>query len=168
MRNLNGKEQAILDCIRRLSLQNGYCPSVRDIAAAMGYRSTSTVQLYLDRLAEYGYIRRAEGKSRSILLCEKKEHITVRCLRPGVLPSPSPKETDFEGELLFSFCGELSRDARLIAVFEESAWWVILQAELLPEDKTRVYVREGQLIKSDAKDTEDECVGALLAVIYQY
>ena len=58
MKKLNAKEQAVLDYICRITKERGYAPSVRDIQAALGYKSTSTVQMYLDRLAECGYIRK--------------------------------------------------------------------------------------------------------------
>ncbi|MBQ9805919.1 MAG: helix-turn-helix domain-containing protein [Clostridia bacterium] len=165
MRKLSQKEQAVLECIRRLSRQNGYSPSVRDIGAAMGFKSTSTVQMYLDRLAEYGYIRRAEGKSRSILLCEPIQHQAVGCLRKGILPSRVTNDADLDGELSFSYREKLPSDARLIAVLQEEEWWVLLQCASLPEDKPKIYLENARLTVKE--NTEGECIGSLLAVIRQ-
>ena len=166
MRKLNEKEQAVLDCIRRLTRQNGYSPSVRDIGVVMGFKSTSTVQMYLDRLSEYGYIRRADGKSRSILLCEPIQSQTVRCLRKGVLPSRVTDDAEFDGELSFSYSGELPSEARLVAVSQDGEWWVILQAEDLPDDKPKVCMENGRLTECERE--KSDCIGTLLAVIRQY
>ena len=70
MQKLNAKEQAVLDYLFGEIAKRGYAPSVRDVCSALGYASTSTVQAYLDRLEQYGYIRREVGKSRSIVLCD--------------------------------------------------------------------------------------------------
>ena len=166
MRNLNQKEQAVLESIRTLCKQNGYSPSVRDICAVMGYKSTSTVHMYLDRLAEYGYICRADGKSRSILLCEAVGAKTIRCLRRGVLPSEDLKETDFEGVLPFAYTGELPEKSEPIAVPLDGEWWVILQGSALPEDKPKLFLENGRL--TVCNNAKNECIGVVLAVIRQY
>ena len=68
MRKLKEHEQRVLDFIENAIGANGYAPSVRDIMNALGYKSTSTVHLYLHRLQELGYIHIEEGKSRAITL----------------------------------------------------------------------------------------------------
>ena len=69
-KQLNPREKAVLDYIRLVIARQGYPPSVRDICAALGYKSTSTVQMYLDRLLSYGVLCRESGKSRSLRLVE--------------------------------------------------------------------------------------------------
>lgn len=66
MRKLKEHEQRVLDFIQSSLEKNGYAPSVRDIMSALGYKSTSTVHLYLHRLQELGYIQMEDGKSRAI------------------------------------------------------------------------------------------------------
>ena len=66
MRKLKEHEQRVLDFIQSSLEMKGYAPSVRDIMNALGYKSTSTVHLYLHRLEELGYIHMEEGKSRAI------------------------------------------------------------------------------------------------------
>ncbi len=46
--------------------QNGYAPSIREIAKQIDCESTSYVKYYLDQLQEMGFIERGERKSRSI------------------------------------------------------------------------------------------------------
>jgi SOS-response transcriptional repressor LexA len=66
LKKLTEKEQAVFDYVCKISIKQGYAPSVRDICKALDYKSTSTVQMYLDRLLEYGYLSRETGKKRSL------------------------------------------------------------------------------------------------------
>lgn len=66
MVKLEPKEQLILDYIRETIRTRGYPPSIRDICTALEIKSTSTVHTCLDRLEKKGYIRRENGKSRSM------------------------------------------------------------------------------------------------------
>lgn len=63
---LSKKQQEILDYIKSEILSKGYPPSVRDICQAVGLKSTSSVHAHLEKLEEYGYIRRDPAKSRTI------------------------------------------------------------------------------------------------------
>ena len=47
---LNNNEEKILDFIKKQIRENGYPPSVREICAAVGLKSTSSVHLYLTRI----------------------------------------------------------------------------------------------------------------------
>jgi len=63
---LSGKEKLIYDYIVEKLKKEGYSPSVRDIQLALGYKSTSTVHMYLEKLEKKGYISKESGKSRTI------------------------------------------------------------------------------------------------------
>lgn len=65
MSELNQKAQMILDYINE-RLQDGIPPSVREICADLGIKSTSTVHKYLKELEEDGYIIRGENLNRAI------------------------------------------------------------------------------------------------------
>ena len=67
---LNGKEKRVYQYIAEIIDARGYAPSVRDIKDALGYKSTSTVQMYLDRLIIKGVLVREDGKSRTVRLGE--------------------------------------------------------------------------------------------------
>ena len=71
MEKLKPKEQKVYDYIARSVRENGYAPSVRDICRDLGYKSTSTVHMYLNRLDMFGYIVKEDGKSRAVRLCEE-------------------------------------------------------------------------------------------------
>ena len=68
MGNLTPKQQRIYDFIQDFAAQHGYPPSVREIGAAVGLKSPSTVHFHLKGLEEAGMIVKAEGKTRAITL----------------------------------------------------------------------------------------------------
>lgn len=68
MTNLTRKQQEIYDFILSFTSEYGYPPSVREIGAAMGLKSPSTVHFHLKGLEEAGAIVKAEGKTRAISL----------------------------------------------------------------------------------------------------
>ena len=59
-------QQRILDFIKSEIQTKGYPPSVREIAQAVGLKSTSTVHGHLSRLEKKGLIRRDPTKPRAI------------------------------------------------------------------------------------------------------
>ena len=81
MKTLTPKQQKIYDYILDFTAEHGYPPSVREIGAAVGLKSPSTVHFHLKGLEEAGVIVKAEGKTRAISL-------------PGVSPRPVAEETD--------------------------------------------------------------------------
>lgn len=68
MANLTVKQQRIYDYILEFTAEHGYPPSVREIGAAVGLKSPSTVHFHMKGLEEAGMIIKAEGKTRAISL----------------------------------------------------------------------------------------------------
>ena len=66
MSNLSDREQKILDYMKEYVTKWGYPPTVRDIAAALGIRSTSTVHKSIASLEEKGFIKKQAGKRRAM------------------------------------------------------------------------------------------------------
>jgi repressor LexA len=58
----------VMDYIRRFTEENGYTPSVREIAQECGIKSTATVHSYLERLQTRGLVSKANNKKRSMTL----------------------------------------------------------------------------------------------------
>lgn len=58
----------ILDFIRSQTKLKGYPPSVREIGAHIGLRSSSTVHNHLSTLEQKGYLRRDPSKPRALVL----------------------------------------------------------------------------------------------------
>ncbi|OUQ76141.1 transcriptional repressor LexA [Flavonifractor sp. An100] len=68
MAKLTAKQQQIYDYILSFTNEHGYPPSVREIGAAVGLKSPSTVHFHMKGLEEAGVIVKAEGKTRAITL----------------------------------------------------------------------------------------------------
>lgn len=60
----------VMDYIRKFSEENGYTPSVREIAKECGIKSTATVYSYLQKLQDKGYLNKANNKKRSVTLAK--------------------------------------------------------------------------------------------------
>ena len=74
MGRTSDKPEKILQFIRDFTRENGYPPSVREIGAAVGLRSTSTVHYQLARLREQGLLAGDAAKSRAVTLAEEPPH----------------------------------------------------------------------------------------------
>lgn len=68
---LTKRQQDVLDFIKKEIRTKGYPPSVREIGAALGLSSSSTVHGHLEKLEKKGYIRRDPSKSRTIEVLDK-------------------------------------------------------------------------------------------------
>lgn len=67
MKKLTDKQSEMLRFIKDFMIQNGYCPSTRDIMYGVGYKSTSNVNMMLHALEDKGYIEMPiKGGSRAI------------------------------------------------------------------------------------------------------
>ena len=66
MQSLTEREKEIYQYICETTEANGYAPSVRDIKAALGIKSTATAHSYLMKLEMKGYIHKEQGKSRTL------------------------------------------------------------------------------------------------------
>lgn len=75
MNNLSKSQNAIYEFIKNKISQTGVAPSVREIAAAVGLRSTSSVQYNLNILEEAGLIKRDANLKRTIRLAGGAENI---------------------------------------------------------------------------------------------
>ena len=65
---LKPREQKILDYIREELKATGYPPTVREICAAVGIKSTSTAHKDIASLVKKGYIKKQDSKTRTLVL----------------------------------------------------------------------------------------------------
>lgn len=75
--NLNAQEQRVLDYIKEQIRESGYPPSVREICAALNFKSTSSAHQYIWRLAEKGYISKRDLKTRAIRVVGTESTIAI-------------------------------------------------------------------------------------------
>ena len=78
MKPLTKSQQKIYDFLKDRS-QYGIPPSVREICAATGLKSTSTVHAHLKALENLGYISRDAGLNRAIHIegCEQAAQVPI-------------------------------------------------------------------------------------------
>lgn len=63
---MNKVEQRIIDFSAEYMVKNGYPPTVRDITAGLGYKSTSTVFEKLVKMRQDGIINYIDGSPRTL------------------------------------------------------------------------------------------------------
>ena len=78
MPRTSNKAQEILEYVNRFVQENGYAPSVREIGAAVGLRSTASVSYHIRALQEKGLLLTPDGKGR--------KRAVVTNVRPGQIP----------------------------------------------------------------------------------
>jgi len=66
MQGLTQRQQMVLDFIRQSITERGYPPTLREIGARMGIRSTNGVNDHLRALERKGYLTREDMKSRAL------------------------------------------------------------------------------------------------------
>lgn len=71
-RKITKRQQQIYDFIRSYQTEKGYPPSVREMAAAVGLSSPSTVHAHLSALEAHGLIRRDKTKPRALEVFEQE------------------------------------------------------------------------------------------------
>lgn len=77
MPKTNPREEQVLNFIREFSAENGYAPSIREICAGVGLRSTASVNYHLKNLQQKGMLTLGEkGRKRAIAAPQ----------RPGQIP----------------------------------------------------------------------------------
>ena len=67
------KQKQVLKAINDFIIDNKYSPSVRELASILNLKSSSSVQRYLVKLQEKGYIERNEKMSRTLHILKYQE-----------------------------------------------------------------------------------------------
>ena len=84
MDDLLPKEREMYEYICERIRRDGYAPTVRDICTALDIKSTSTAHAYIAKLESKGYIRRSQGKSRTMSVqqtpCENQRTVKIPVL----------------------------------------------------------------------------------------
>ncbi len=77
---LSPMRRAILDYIDNFAAENGYAPSVREIAEAVGLKSPSTVHSHLRVLEQNGLLQKSKGKTRTLAISGQNSYRNVPLL----------------------------------------------------------------------------------------
>lgn len=88
MPRTSNKAELIVDYVNQFVQENGYSPSVREIGAAVGLRSTASVSYHLQALQEKGLIQApgAKGRKRALVTGSRLGQIPVVGLVTAGLP----------------------------------------------------------------------------------
>ncbi len=70
MENLKERERKILEFMKNEVRTKGYPPTVREICAAIGIKSTSTAHKDIANLVRYGYLKKDPSKPRALMVVD--------------------------------------------------------------------------------------------------
>jgi len=90
MQGLTTRQQMVLDFIRQSIADRGYPPTLREIGARMGIRSTNGVNDHLRALERKGYLTREDMKSRAL----RPTGLAAAALGDDGIPSQPPANDD--------------------------------------------------------------------------
>jgi repressor LexA len=105
MQGLTHRQQMVLEYIRRSITDRGYPPTLREIGAFMGIRSTNGVNDHLRALERKGYLTREDMKSRAL-----------RPSMEGVVPTPPGEAANGNAEGTQVGSHHVAEDERLVEV----------------------------------------------------
>ena len=152
MEKLKPKEQKVYDYIAKSVRENGYAPSVRDICRDLGYKSTSTVHMYLNRLDMFGYITKEDGKSRAVKIHgDNKPNVSAIPLL-GVVTAGTPilASENFEGYV--GYIGNNSDNLFALRVRGDSMILAgILNGDIIIAEQT-CYAENGEIVVAMIED----------------
>ncbi len=75
MEKLTGRQNFILQVLKKLIAKNGYPPTVREIGDEAHLSSPATIHFHLKKLEEKGYIKKNDNKNRTIEILVPNEYI---------------------------------------------------------------------------------------------
>ncbi|MDD5731250.1 MAG: transcriptional repressor LexA [Candidatus Omnitrophica bacterium] len=103
------KQQKVLDFIQDKINKDNLPPTIREIAAALGFSSTGTVRDYLETLQKKGYLKRSNNKSRAIELLQSNPQ-KIRLI--STIPAGKPNEAHEDTDNYLDFEQMFSKDAK--------------------------------------------------------
>ena len=192
MARTSNKAELIVEFVNQFIQENGYSPSVREIGAAVGLRSTASVSYHLQALQEKGLLQTpgAKGRKRAIVTTQRPGQIpVVGVVTPG-LPilamenqegylawdgDPSCFALRVRGDSMIN-AAILSGDLVVVRPQQTASDGQIVVARIGDEATVkRLYRRGGKVLlmpENDAYEpidgSEAEIIGLVRAVIREY
>ena len=192
MPRTSNKAQMIVDYVNQFIQENGYSPSVREIGAAVGLRSTASVSYHLQALQEKGLLQTpgAKGRKRAIVTTQRPGQIPVVGVVTAGLPilavenqegyltwdgDPSCFALRVRGDSMIN-AAILSGDLVVVRPQQTASDGQIVVARIGDEATVkRLYRRGGKVLlmpENDAYEpidgSEAEIIGLVRAVIREY
>lgn len=152
MKPITPIQQKIYEFLVEMARENT-TPSVREIGAAVGLRSTSSVQANLDALEAAGYIQRPPMLKRCIKIVGQAENIAhVPVLGTVTAGMPILAVEEIEGYLPFSMPGANEKELFALKVKGESMLWAgILDGDIVIVERTPT-ARNGEIVVALIED----------------
>ena len=116
MAEINKTQKKIYEYLMERTQISKVPPSVREIAAAVGLKSTSSVQANLDALEQAGYIERDPMIKRSIRVCNEAENDYMQIPLVGTVTAGSPILAVEQIEGYIPYTGNVSKDRPMFAL----------------------------------------------------
>jgi repressor LexA len=92
---LTRRQRDILHAIRRLTLETGHCPSIREVMEAVGMRSPGSLYYQYGELMTKGHLRRVRGQPRTVeVRLPGEADFPARASVPDQLPGDGTPEAD--------------------------------------------------------------------------
>ncbi len=82
------RQQQVLDYVAAHIQEKGYPPSVRDICAAVGFKSTSSAHAYLEALEKKGLLHKDASKTRALKVTSSTTPTASSAAKGNVTPFP--------------------------------------------------------------------------------
>ena len=156
MKPINESQKKIYEFLLEKA-KDGITPSVREICAAVGLRSTSSVQANLDALEAAGYIERPPLLKRVIKICAMQDNVTqVPLLGTVTAGMPILTVEEIEGYLPFSQTGASNKELFALRVRGESMINVgIMDGDLILVEQQKT-ARNGEIVVAMIDGFESE------------
>ena len=192
MARTSNKAQLILDFVNQFIQENGFAPSVREIGAAVGLRSTASVSYHLQQLQEKGLLVSPgkKGCKRAIVTAQRPGHIPVVGVVTAGMPilavenlegsiawegDPSCFALRVQGDSMVG-AGILDGDLVIVRPQQNADDGQIVVARIEDEATVkRLHRRSGQVLLMPENDayspidgTYAELIGLVKAVIREY
>ena len=156
VQGLKPKEKLVLDYITSKIDETGYAPSVRDICGELNIKSTSTAQMYIERLEAKGYLYKEQGKSRTLRVVRpggEKKRYSVPILGQVAAGIPILTVENFDGYIEYSTEKHLDKDSLFaLRVKGESMREIgIMNGDIVIVEK-REYADNGEIVVAMIED----------------
>lgn len=140
MKNMSSSQMKIYEYLMECAQNGMTTPSVREIGAAVGLKSTSSVQANLDALEREGYIERDPLKKRTIRLLGQAENVTHVPI-VGTVAAGSPILAIEQNDGYIAYSGHVNSSSPLFALRVKGESMIqagILDGDLVIAEKTPV------------------------------
>ena len=159
---LTKRQQDTLKSIKKFMSDNGYPPTVREIATLMGLSSPATIQAHLEMLEKKGYIKKRGNMNRTIELLvenefDKKENNMINIPLLGKVTAGNPIEAIENPNNFFPLPQEFIKKGKEVFALNVSGESMInagiFDDDIVIIEKTNV-ARNGEIVVAMNDDNE--------------